>query len=68
MAVADGVGGWNEVGVDPAKFSKELCENLSEEYKSASLRNWVNLKNIFVEAVKKTKAKGSSTAVMVALD
>jgi len=24
--VADGVGGWNEVGIDPAKYSKELCQ------------------------------------------
>ena len=68
MAVADGVGGWNEVGVDPALFSNELCRNLWEEYKSASQRNSINLKTIFVEAVKKTKSKGSSTAVMVALD
>jgi serine/threonine protein phosphatase PrpC len=32
LAVADGVGGWNERGVDPALFSKELCKNLRESY------------------------------------
>ena len=26
LAVADGVGGWNEAGIDPAKYSKELCQ------------------------------------------
>mgnify|MGYP001808067746 CR=1 FL=1 len=31
LAVADGVGGWNNHGVDPSKYSKTLCEkyNLS---------------------------------------
>lgn len=26
LVVADGVGGWNNLGVDPSLFSKELCE------------------------------------------
>lgn len=26
LAVADGVGGWAESGVDPAEYSKGLCE------------------------------------------
>ena len=26
LAVADGVGGWNEVGVDPSNYSRELCK------------------------------------------
>ena len=25
LSVADGVGGWVEVGVDPAKYSRKLC-------------------------------------------
>lgn len=25
IAIADGVGGWNDVGIDPAKYSRELC-------------------------------------------
>lgn len=25
LAVADGVGGWNELGVDPALYSRKLC-------------------------------------------
>jgi serine/threonine protein phosphatase PrpC len=32
LAVADGVGGWNEKGVDPSLFSKELCRNLRESF------------------------------------
>jgi len=26
LAVADGVGGWAEVGVDPGLYSKKLCK------------------------------------------
>lgn len=25
LAVADGVGGWNDHGIDPAKYSRKLC-------------------------------------------
>lgn len=32
LAVADGVGGWNERGIDPSLFSKELCKNLRDSY------------------------------------
>ena len=29
IAVADGVGGWAESGIDPAKFSRALCKNIA---------------------------------------
>lgn len=32
LAVADGVGGWNRHGVDPAKFSRKLMANIEEFY------------------------------------
>lgn len=28
MAVADGVGGWADKGVDPGLFSKQLCKDI----------------------------------------
>mmetsp|Transcript_23217 Transcript_23217/g.31003 ORF Transcript_23217/g.31003 Transcript_23217/m.31003 type:complete len:119 (+) Transcript_23217:2-358(+) len=28
IALADGVGGWIESGVDPAKYSRQLCSNI----------------------------------------
>ena len=31
LAVADGVGGWAESGVDPAIFSRKLCINIENE-------------------------------------
>ena len=70
IAVADGVGGWNDVGVDPALFSRELCRNVWDELSNKRDKpNFnLNLKEILVEAVKKTKSKGSSTFVMAGLD
>ena len=28
IALADGVGGWAESGIDPAKYSRQLCKNI----------------------------------------
>jgi protein phosphatase PTC7 len=28
LAVADGVGGWAEMGIDPGLYSKELCRHI----------------------------------------
>lgn len=33
MCVADGVGGWAESGVDPAIYSKKLCQIMDDLYK-----------------------------------
>ena len=30
LAVADGVGGWAESGVDPANYSRSLCNNINK--------------------------------------
>ena len=30
IAVADGVGGWAESGVDPANYSRKLCYNIDK--------------------------------------
>ena len=32
IAVADGVGGWNKKGVDPALFSNELTRRFKDHY------------------------------------
>lgn len=41
IGVADGVGGWNEEGVDPSFFSKVLMESCSR----VSVRETVDLRN-----------------------
>lgn len=35
LAVADGVGGWAESGIDPANYSKRLCKNIDELVKKS---------------------------------
>lgn len=34
IAMADGVGGWNKKGVDPALFSNELCRHFLSKYEN----------------------------------
>lgn len=32
IIVADGVGGWEDIGVDPGLFSKSLVKDIYEQY------------------------------------
>ena len=32
MAVMDGVGGWNRVGIDPKKYSQKMAKLMKEKY------------------------------------
>ena len=72
LAVADGVGGWNNKGVDPGIFAREISVHVSQIFqeKRASGRKIfeISLKEILVEAVVRTKAKGTSTFVMASID
>mmetsp|Transcript_82758 Transcript_82758/g.96752 ORF Transcript_82758/g.96752 Transcript_82758/m.96752 type:complete len:230 (-) Transcript_82758:5-694(-) len=68
-AVADGVGGWAEYGVDPAKYSKELCSHIAQLVQEGNTLKYIkNPKSLIVEAAGKTKAEGSSTLCVVSLD
>jgi protein phosphatase PTC7 len=68
ICVADGVGGWNESGIDPSKYSKELSENVYKEFLKNGNKLYSNPKQIFKEAAFNTKAIGSSTFCMCVLD
>jgi protein phosphatase PTC7 len=68
LCVADGVGGWNESGVDPSKYSNELCANVYNEFLRHGHKYFSQLKNIFAEACAKTFSIGSCTFVMCTLD
>ena len=37
LAVADGVGGWADKGVDPGIFARKLCYNVWERYQAYKL-------------------------------
>ena len=65
IAMADGVGGWANQGVDPGLFSKQLTKDiiiLFNEFETVK-----SLKEILIEAVKLNENTGSSTAVLACL-
>jgi protein phosphatase PTC7 len=67
IAVADGVGGWADRGVDPGLFSKQLCKDIQAIFdKNAETK--YSLKQILIEAVKRNKHMGSSTACLAMID
>ncbi|CAI0463873.1 unnamed protein product [Linum tenue] len=66
VGVADGVGGWADLGVDAGLFSRELMSHsvdaILEEPKGS-----VDPARVLEKAHSSTKAKGSSTACIIAL-
>ena len=66
MGVADGVGGWAEVGVDPGLYSRELMERAKTL--TQQLRRGPEAPQEALEAAHATtQARGSSTACIVCL-
>ena len=74
IAVADGVGGWAESGVDPAKFSRALCHNIDKRLvdpnASTQTKNTyiTDPQRLLIDAVEDTRETGSSTCVIASLD
>jgi len=50
IAVADGVGGWAQSGIDPAKYSRRLCNLIGEIAERADDRALMNPRDIIIEA------------------
>ncbi|CAM8912467.1 unnamed protein product [Rhodiola kirilowii] len=66
IGVADGVGGWADLGVDAGIYSRELMANAAEAVQEEPL-NSVDPARVLKKAHAKTKSKGSSTACIIAL-
>ncbi|XP_061370700.1 probable protein phosphatase 2C 55 isoform X2 [Gastrolobium bilobum] len=66
IEVADGVGGWTDLGVVAGQYSRELMSNsvdaIQEEPKGS-----IDPARVLEKAHSSTKAKGSSTACIIAL-
>ncbi|KAK9108806.1 hypothetical protein Sjap_016866 [Stephania japonica] len=66
IGLADGVGGWAESGVNSGQYSRELMVNavvaIQEEPKDS-----IDPARVLEKAYSRTKAKGSSTACIIAL-
>lgn len=67
LAVADGVGGWISRNVDPALYSRELCENIGTLY-DLDRTYRTSPKKLLMEAAYETKQEGSSTCLIITLD
>ena len=68
LAVADGVGGWNEAGVDPALYSRKLISNVKEYFLSNKEHYSEFPKALGIEAVNNNKETGTSTLVLLTID
>ena len=66
LAVADGVGGWNDQGIDPALYSRKLVHNvLALSNQNSALLD--NPKELLIQSARANKEKGSSTLVIATL-
>jgi len=68
LVIADGVGGWNQLGVDPAEFSREMCKSIKDVFDKTNKIDMKTPKQLLVQAVKMIKAKGSSTCTIIIFD
>ncbi|KAL3505279.1 hypothetical protein ACH5RR_035120 [Cinchona calisaya] len=66
IGVADGVGGWAELGVDAGQYARELMSNSVTAIQNEP-KGSVDPARVLEKAYMSTKAKGSSTACIVAL-
>ncbi|XRB03522.1 protein phosphatase [Pycnococcus provasolii] len=68
VGVADGVGGWAELGVDPARFSRLLMFNAEEVMRTRKTLLPIDLVESLRDAWVKARAeRGSSTACVCAI-
>ncbi|XP_038716098.1 probable protein phosphatase 2C 55 isoform X1 [Tripterygium wilfordii] len=66
IGVADGVGGWADLGIDAGIYSRELMSNSVNAIEEEVMGS-IDPARILEKAHSSTKAKGSSTACIVAL-
>ncbi|KFK28352.1 putative protein phosphatase 2c 55-like [Arabis alpina] len=67
IGVADGVGGWAEVGVDSGLFSRELMSYSVSAIRELAKGSSIDPLMVLEKAHSQTRAKGSSTACIIAL-
>lgn len=70
MAVFDGVGGWIEALIDSGTMTKELVGHIADVYRESRQEGGPTrtLHEVLDDAVRRVKAKGSTTAVLAELD
>lgn len=66
VGVADGVGGWADVGVDAGEYARELMRQATLAV-GQEPHGYVDPARVLATAHSKTKCRGSSTACILAL-
>lgn len=66
IGVADGVGGWADVGINAGEYSRELMSNSVRAIQDEAIGG-IDPLRVLEKAHAKTKAMGSSTACIIAL-
>lgn len=66
IGVADGVGGWADLGIDAGEYARELMSNCMSAIPEES-KDSIDLIRVLEKAYMRTKARGSSTACIIAL-
>lgn len=68
IAVADGVGGWNNQGIDPSLYSRRLMKEISRALAVDSNKYLKDPRQLAVIAASRNDQTGTSTLVIVTLD
>ncbi|KAK4344018.1 hypothetical protein RND71_037112 [Anisodus tanguticus] len=66
IGVADGVGGWADLGIDAGAYARELMSNSISAIQDEP-NDSIDLMRVLEKAHMRTKARGSSTACIIAL-
>lgn len=66
IGVADGVGGWADLGVDSGQYARELMSNSVNAIRDEP-KGSIDPLRVLEKAYSITKARGSSTACIIAL-
>lgn len=66
VGVADGVGGWADVGIDAGNYARELMLQ-SKLSVAQEPHGYINPARVLMRAHAKTKCRGSSTACIIGL-
>lgn len=68
IAVCDGVGGWAESGIDPANFSRRMCQVIQALTMQDEDKYITRPRDLMVDAVGLNKEIGSATCVITGMD
>lgn len=68
LSVADGVGGWNDLGINPSLYSKNLSLLIEELFSSDIEVYTKDPTKLLVDSVSKNEQTGTCTSLIITLD